>query len=383
VPEIGIIADDFTGATDIATGFASRRRRAIVVTDPAGDAEVGDAEVVVVALKSRTAPVAEAVAASVDALERLQALGCTRFAFKYCSTFDSTDTGNIGPVLDALMERTGAARSIVVPAFPANGRTVYQGHLFVGDRLLEDSPMRNHPLTPMTRSRLVDLLAPQTTRSVGQIPLAAVRGDLPAALAAATEDYLVLDAVTDADLEASGAAGLALGSPEGETDPADAWSTPAGRDLVLCGSASARTGEQIASAAAHGAPMRRLDLDADDPSGDALTWLDGQTGSPVIYATGTPGDVRPDAAERVEAALAEIAVTAVERGFTRLIVAGGETSGAVTTALGVRALRIGPSLGPGVCWAEGATPAGPVALALKSGNFGAPDLFTAAWKELP
>jgi 3-dehydrotetronate 4-kinase len=399
VPELGIIADDFTGATDIATGFAARRRRAVVVTGPAGYPASADADVVVVALKSRTAPVDAAVADSLAALERLRALGCRRFAFKYCSTFDSTDRGNIGPVLDALAARTEAARVIVVPAFPANGRTVYQGHLFVGDRLLEDSPMRHHPLTPMTRSRLVDLLAPQTSRPVGQITLAAVRGDLAGALAAASEPYLALDAVTDADLAAineatrddvlvSGAAGLAVGTPEGGTDPGDAWCTPPGRNLVLCGSASARTREQIAHAAAHGAPTLRLDVDglAERPGqvvDEVLSWADRQQGAPIVYATGVPDDIRAGAAGRTEVAFARIAAGAVRRGFTRLVVAGGETSGAVVRGLDVGALHIGPTVAPGVCWARGTTAAAPVALALKSGNFGAPDMFSTAWQALP
>jgi 3-dehydrotetronate 4-kinase len=409
VADLGVVADDFTGATDIATAYARRGHRAVVLTGPAGDAEAAAAaDVVVVALKSRTAPVAEAVDASLAGLERLRALGCRRFVFKYCSTFDSTDRGNIGPVLDALAARTGARRVVVAPAFPANGRTVYQGHLFVGDRLLEDSPMRSHPLTPMTRSRLVDVLGPQTPAAVGQVVLATVRAGadaLRAALDAAPQRYLVVDSVDDEDLRVvaaatagdvlvSGGAGIALGAPEGPADPALAWDTPPGRALVVSGSASARTREQVAHAVRAGAPTRRLDVAGlrTRPGAvvaEACAWIADQDpgAAPVLYAVGDEGDLsgEPTDAARVEEALARVAAETVTTvGVARLLVAGGETSGAVVRELGVDALRIGPPIAPGVCWALGATPgAGPVALALKSGNFGDPDLFATAWEVLP
>ncbi|NKQ51741.1 four-carbon acid sugar kinase family protein [Amycolatopsis sp. K13G38] len=403
MPKIGVIADDFTGATDIATAYASRGYRPVVLTDPAGQAGAG-ADVVVAALKSRTAPVEEAVAASVTAYDRLRAAGCERFVFKYCSTFDSTDRGNIGPVLDALADRTGARHVVVVPAFPANGRTVYLGHLFVGDQLLENSPMRHHPLTPMTRSRLAEILRPQTRYGVGEIHLTTVHsGRLAQAVADAAERYLVLDAITDDDLAAiaaataddvlvSGGAGLALGAPTGGSDPAQAWQARPGRRLVVCGSASARTREQIAYATAHGHPALRLDVAglAGRPGEvirSTMDWFGEQDpGSvPVIYSVGDPGDVQsgPETAARTENALATIVATAVERGVTQCIVAGGETSGAVVGRLGVTALRIGSPISPGVCWAEGTTGTGDrVALALKSGNFGTPEMFATAWEAL-
>ena len=400
--KVGVIADDFTGATDIATAYASRGYRPVVLTDPAGRPGAED-DVVVAALKTRTAPVEEAVSASLAAYDRLRAAGCERFVFKYCSTFDSTDRGNIGPVLDALADRTGARHVVVVPAFPANGRTVYLGHLFVGDQLLENSPMRHHPLTPMTRSRLAEILRPQTRHTVGEIHLATVHsGRLREAIDAAAERYLALDVLTDDDLAViaeatadhvlvSGGAGLALGAPAGGADPAQAWQAPPGRRLVVCGSASARTREQIAHAAEHGHPMLRLDVAGlaerpDEVIRSTVDWLDGQDpGSvPVIYSVGEPGDVRPgeDTAASTENALARIVAAAVERGVTQCIVAGGETSGAVVGGLGITALRIGSPIAPGVCWAEGVTGGNRVALALKSGNFGQPDMFTTAWEAL-
>ena len=403
--KIGVVADDFTGATDIATAYASRRRRPVVLTDPAGVPAPGT-DVVVVALKTRTAPVEEAVAASLEAYERLRALGCERFTFKYCSTFDSTDRGNIGPVLDALAERTGAAHVVVVPAFPGNGRTVYLGHLFVGVDLLEHSPMRHHPLTPMTRSRLAGILRPQTRHGVGEIHLATVRAGaavLRQAIAVAAEKYLVVDAITDGDLAVvadataddvlvSGAAGLALAAATGDADPGGSWAAPRGRRLVVCGSASARTREQIAHAADQGHPMLRLDVPGlaarpDEVVRSTVDWFERQDphSAPVIYSVGRPEDLRSgeETAARTEAALARIVEAAVECGATRCIVAGGETSGAVVRRLGIAALRIGGAIAPGVCWAEGVTTGRRrVALALKSGNFGAPDMFTTAWEVL-
>ncbi|MBB4685755.1 3-oxo-tetronate kinase [Amycolatopsis jiangsuensis] len=404
VVRIGVVADDFTGATDIAAAYASRGRRSVVLTGPGEPPEGND--VVVAALKTRTAPVAEAVEASLAACERLRALGCERFVFKYCSTFDSTDRGNIGPVLDALAERTGAEHVVVAPAFPGNGRTIRDGLLYVGDVLLEDSPMRHHPLTPMTRSRVAELLRPQTRYDVGEIHADIVRAgaaQLAGTLAAAAEKYLVVDTLTDDDLvtiaEAtsgdvlvSGAAGLALGSARGDADPSEAWPTPAGRRLVVCGSASARTREQVRHAAENGQPTLRLDVGglASDPGGvvrDALAWFTAQdpASAPVIYSVGDLDDVRsgPEAAARTEEALSRIVEAAIASGVTQCVVAGGETSGAVVNRLGVHALRIGGLIAPGVCWAEGVTAAGDrVALALKSGNFGTPDMFVTAWEVL-
>lgn len=402
---MGVIADDFTGATDIATAYAARGYRTEVITG--ADATVdGDVDVEVIALKTRTAPVAVAVAASLDAYDRLRAAGHTRFFVKYCSTFDSTDRGNIGPVLDALAERTGAEHCVVVPAFPDNGRTTFQGHLFVGSELLEHSPMRHHPLTPMTASRVADILRPQTRHRVGEVHLATVH-DGPAAirsaLDAAVTEYVVVDAVENADLVAiaaataddvlrSGGSGLALGSTPGDADPAAEFTAPVGRRLVVCGSASARTREQIAAAVAAGSPTYRIDVErlAADGSAvvqEAVAWLRAQPAdsAPVIYSVGTPSDVSPDtdSAARIEAALSEVVERAVADGFTRCIVAGGETSGAVVSRLGIERLTIGAVIAPGVCWAEGHTAAGHrVAVALKSGNFGAPDMFTTAWEAL-
>ncbi|PWS52115.1 Hrp-dependent type III effector protein, partial [Streptomyces sp. FT05W] len=233
MPTLGAIADDFTGATDLATMLVARGHRTVVTVGPESLSEgpegaaVRDADAVVVALKSRTAPVDEAVGTSLAALRALRRAGCERFYFKYCSTFDSTPAGNIGPVTDALLAELGERRTVVVPAFPATGRTVYKGRLFVHDELLDESPMRHHPLTPMRDSHLGRLLTPQTRHPVRLVGLDTVRqgGDtLRAALDAPelADSLVVVDAVTDEDLVTvcaatthlalvTGAAGLALG----------------------------------------------------------------------------------------------------------------------------------------------------------------------------
>ena len=409
--QIGAVADDFTGATDLATTLRRRgMTAAVVIEDQPVDAEnLAGLDAVVVALKSRTAPVDVAVADSLDALERVIGWGAERVYFKYCSTFDSTDSGNIGPVLDAFRDRLGVDRTIVVPAFPANGRTVENGLLSVNGELLENSSMRHHPLTPMTKSRLSEILAPQTDATITEIPLATVRSgaeSLHAAIAAAPAGYLVVDATADDDLRTialassdlrliSGGAGLAIGLESPATSAPDDFPHFAGRRLVVCGSASATTRAQIADAATRH-PTRKIDVDeaVTDPSGEVRAIVDwvrslGADEVPVVYSVGELGDVLPGEAGVVAAAAVERVLSAVVAALVsdgtvdRVIVAGGETSGAVVKALGVALLTIGPALAPGVCWSAARTDAArDVALVLKSGNFGAVDLFSSAWEVL-
>ncbi|GAA3660228.1 3-oxo-tetronate kinase [Microbacterium marinilacus] len=407
---LGAIADDFTGATDLATMLRRSGHRVSVVIEDAELApeEARAADAVVVALKTRTAPAAEAVRASLDALGRLRGWGADRFYVKYCSTFDSTDEGNIGPVLDAVGDALGTARTVVVPSLPANGRTVYQGHLFVGRELLEHSSMRNHPLTPMTRSRVADLLRPQTPAEVSEIDHATVRAgadDLRAALDAAEARYVVVDAIDDDDLRAIGAAtgqhplvsggsGLALGIP-GPHRPDTLWAPPAtGRGAVLCGSVSRTTLAQIEHAA-RTQPVRQIDLAAAvaDPAATAAelaAWTLNQDADsvPVVCAARSRDDVRASldgtaVSPVVEEVLARTAALLVADGaVSALVVAGGESSGAVVRELGVGVLHIGPELAPGVCWAAAESGGRRIALALKSGNFGRTELFTDAWEAL-
>ncbi|GAA2070691.1 3-oxo-tetronate kinase [Microbacterium hatanonis] len=407
---LGAIADDFTGATDLATMLRRSGHRVAVVIEDAdpGAAAFDDIDAVVVALKTRTSPAAEAVDSSLLALERLRSWGADRFYFKYCSTFDSTDDGNIGPVLDALSGSLGARRTVVVPSLPANGRTVAEGRLFVGGELLENSPMRHHPLTPMTRSRVADLLRPQTSHGVTEVHLAAVRSGvegLAAALAGLDDPLVVVDATTDDDLATIGAAtrtdvlvsggsGLALGIPgPGLADTGWHAPEPGGR-LVLCGSVSEATRRQI-DAATDISPVRSIDLDraaldAETEITAIVSWVRAQDPAvaPIVCAARTSDDIRTsvdgvDTAPLVESVLTAVARALVTSGdVTAVIVAGGESSGAVVRGLGVETLRIGPELAPGVCWATTDIADGTVALALKSGNFGADDLFLSAWEKL-
>ncbi|MGY1439426.1 3-oxo-tetronate kinase [Streptomyces reniochalinae] len=431
MPTLGAIADDFTGATDLATMLVAGGFRTEVLVgppEPAAGEGAGAADAVVVALKSRTAPVDRAVTESVAALAALRRAGCTRFYFKYCSTFDSTAHGNIGPVTDALLAELGQRRTVVVPSFPATGRTVYRARLFVHDDLLDESPMRHHPLTPMRDAHLGRLLAPQTGHPVRLLPHETVRQGAAAVRSALADPALgdgliVADATTDEDLRAlatatqdlplvTGAAGLALGLSGPRAGAAEARAAAAApyahaKSVVLSGSASAATRAQVAHGMAH-LPHRKLDLrrlregfeSATAELTDFVTrsWEQSPGLPPLLYAVGEDDEVEdasqapaagPPAGELIEAALARCARDLVRAGARRLLVAGGETSGAVVTALGVRTLRIGAPLGPGVSWATAETrpkteaePGALLDLALKSGNFGSTDLFTSAWKEL-
>jgi uncharacterized protein YgbK (DUF1537 family) len=415
---LGCIADDLTGATDLALMLARGGMKVVQTTGlPDPDLDLSDADAVVVALKSRTIPAADAVAQSRAAAEAMKLAGARQLFFKYCSTFDSTDAGNIGPVIEALLEVTGADVTIACPAFPANGRTVYRGHLFVGDRLLSESSMKDHPLTPMRDAGLTRVLGRQTRLGVGlvrQDTVAAGATAIRAALRDAQADgcrAVIVDAISDSDLMTIGAAvsdlslitggsGVAMGLPAAWgfkplADDAAPMPAPSGRAAILAGSCSAATRGQVAAALAAGLPAYRLDplALADGRVGAAtiLAWIDAQTGDrPVlVYSTAEPAAVaavqaalgRDAAGARVEETLAEVARALPGRGFSRLLIAGGETSGAVVAALGVSALRIGPEIAPGVPWTRSLV--GPdLALALKSGNFGAESIFLDAWRLL-
>lgn len=414
---LGAVADDLTGATDLALMLAREGMRTIqVVGVPDEDLDIGDADAIVVALKSRTIPAADAVGQSLAAAEWLIAGGAEQIIFKYCSTFDSTPEGNIGPVLDALQARLAAPLSVACPAFPANGRSVYQGHLFVGEMLLSDSPMQDHPLTPMTDANLVRVLAAQSKSSVGLVPFKTIERGAPAIRAAfdkAIEDghrTVIVDALTDdhlrligeaaADMKLiTGGSGIALGLPEnfrkaGKLRPASgtaAFQIPSGRGVILAGSCSAATRRQVAAAMASGVPAYKIDplsiASGRITAPAVVEWIRSRPEPlPLVYSSADPSEVaaaqdtigRNAAGEIVEDLLGQVAAELRVEGFCRFIVAGGETSGAVVNALGVPALRIGPEIDPGVPWTV-SVDRQPVALALKSGNFGADDFFLKAW----
>jgi len=406
--KLGCIADDFTGATDLANNLVRSGMRVVqTIGVPARAVEGVDA--VVVALKSRTIEPHDAVEQSLAALRWLRAQGCEQFYFKVCSTFDSTPRGNIGPVAEALANELGAKFVCVTPAFPENARTVYKGHLFVGDALLSESGMRNHPLTPMTDANLVRVMQAQCKDKVGLIGYDVVRAGRDAIRACMSRlqsqgvRFAIVDAITnehlmtlgralsDAQLVVAGS-GVAIGLPQnhGLASSSQAAELPRaqGHAAVISGSCSVATNAQVADFIARGLPAFAIDpmqiAAGKDVASEALAWakpLLGQT--PVlVYATASPDAVKSvqeklgvaQAGEMVEHALASIAKGLVDTGVGRLVVAGGETSGAVVKALGIEQMRIGAQIDPGVPWCFAG-----VHIALKSGNFGTTDFFTKAF----
>lgn len=419
---LGCIADDLTGATDLSLTLSQEGLRSVQCTGLTSAAlDLSGVDALVIALKSRSIPAEQAVAQSLEAARRLRALGARRLLFKYCSTFDSTPAGNIGPVTEALLDAVAGGPTIACPAFPRAGRTVYAGQLFVNGVPMAESPMKDHPLNPMYDSDLRRVLGRQARRSVGLIGFEDVQGGpdrIRAALAreaGAGRPLCIVDALTDGHLRDIGAAvadlplvtggsGIAMGLPaaylaagllEQLTPPPRVMAAPAGRAAILAGSCSDATRVQVARARAAGLPALQLDAAriaaGSQAVADVLGWVDAQPEAQplLVFSSADPEVVREAQARlgreaagaMVEDVLAGTARGLLGRGFTRLIVAGGETSGAVVQALGARSLAIGPEIDPGVPWTR--TLEGPdLALALKSGNFGAPDFFLKAWASL-
>lgn len=403
---LGCIGDDFTGSSDLANTLAKQGMRTVQYTGVPKDPAASDVQAGVVALKSRSIDRDTAVRLSLKALEWLRAQGCEQIFFKYCSTFDSTPRGNIGPVADALADALDAAKVIVCPAFPGAGRSIYQGHLFVKDRLLNESGMENHPLTPMTDADLRRLMAAQSRFSVGHVPAETVfkgRDAIAHAMATAPERMLVVDALRDADLLEIGAAakdhplvtggsGVALGLPAnfGCTVAPVSWAGQTGKAAILSGSCSAATRGQIAHHLDRH-PGMKIDvaqvMDGTQTPSDVAEWLASTEGLPMAYSSADPEEVRriqdmhgaDKSAHALETFFGQVACHLVSLGVTRLLTAGGETSGAVVEALALKTLRIGPEIDPGVpalCAGDS------LVLALKSGNFGSTDYFEKAAKVL-
>ncbi len=420
-PVLGCIADDVTGATDLAINLVQGGMCVVQVLDAAAvsDVKTVDADAIVVALKTRSIPKDDAIALSLEALDALQDVGVERFFFKYCSTFDSTERGNIGPVAESLLKALDARQTIFCPAFPRNGRTVYHGHLFVHGKPLHESGMANHPLNPMTDANLVRFLGKQTSRKIGLLnydDLAA--GDVASNLLSLIDDgcsFVVTDACDETHLQllasavseellVTGGSGIARYLPDAyrtsglfESEPyVPSLPRNAGRGLVVAGSCSSRTLEQVAWMAKKcnawqvdveavladpGTVLERLMLwaNAIDPSRAAM-----------IYSSAKSEDVsklqadhgRDVVAHAIETFLATATARMVdEMDVGKLVIAGGETSGAIVKGLGVRALRIGPEICAGVPWTE-SIGGRPLALALKSGNFGDEDFFERALEML-
>lgn len=411
---IGVIADDVTGGTDVAVAF---RRTGLATVILFGQPDENTAlpyhDAVVIALKTRTLPAEDAVTESVRAASWLKEHGASQLYFKYCSTFDSKPEGNIGQVADALADLQGAALTVVAPASPEHRRTLYMGNLFVGDQPLAESPMSHHPLTPMTDSNVVRLLSAQTGRRIELVSQATVGAGARAVrerlddLAASGVRYAVIDAISATDLQTigdacrddvllTGAAGLAGGLGRAlagaKKTPQSHGADPIGasRSVALAGSCSARTREQVAYMRDR-EPSLFLDAvstpDAGQLAASALDWFTSLPvdACPLIYSTLEPDQLRRTqeilgterSAQILEGATGLIARGLVDRGVRRLVTAGGETSGAVVAALSVRGGTIGSEIAPGVPWIYTTGPV-PIALLLKSGNFGSPGLLLEA-----
>lgn len=427
-PILGCIADDLTGATDLCNNLVRAGMRVVLTVDIPVSAGSLPADAIVVALKSRTIPPADAVEQSLAACRWLKKQGVRQIYFKICSTFDSTPKGNIGPVIEALMNELNCGFSAVVPSFPDNERTVYRGHLFVGDVLLSESGMRNHPLTPMTDANLVRFLAQQIyggkQRKVGLIDYRSVEKSAEAvrerirSLRSSGVSIAIADSISNDDLQRLAAAlsdhalitagsGLALGLPAqwGIKPSPDSASLPAasGRKAIISGSCSIATNQQVdhfIQAGGSGFMLDPMELanDSDKQIRQAVSWADALWNCnpaqiPLVYSTAQPAELKrahemlgmDQSGELVEHALAQIARAFVQHGVRQLVVAGGETAGVCIRGLDVEQVQIGPQIDPGVPWCFGSSPfargAG-IHLALKSGNFGTSDFFTKAFRLL-
>lgn len=417
---LGCIADDFTGATDLANNLVRSGMRVAQLNGQPTDEFTSSVDAVVIALKTRTLPVQSAIEHSLAALEWLQSQGATQIYFKYCSTFDSTAHGNIGPVIEALMQALKTDFTIATPAFPDNARTVFKGHLFVGDVLLQESSMRNHPLTPMTDANLVRVLQTQCTGHVGLIDYRTIMQGSDAITEKIRQlrengiRIAIVDAISNEDLmqlapalrdmpliTAGSGVAIGLAANHGITPSSRASALPkaTGLKAVVSGSCSLATQRQVQhflSAGLPGFPIDAMRLaQGSDLVCDALHWAEQQSkASPVlIYSTASAETISQvqanlgvhDAGNMVEQALARITQGLLGQGVRQLIVAGGETAGACVQALAVQQMQIGPQIDPGVPWCHAyssfATDGG-LHLTLKSGNFGSDDFFSKAFKLL-
>lgn len=410
---LGCIGDDFTGSSDLGNTLTKSGMRTVQYVGVPDTPAEPDVEAGVVALKSRSIPVGDAVRQSLEALDWLLEQGCQQVLFKYCSTFDSTPEGNIGPVTEALADRLNARKVLVCPAFPATGRTIYQGHLFVGDKLLSESGMENHPLTPMTDPDLRRWMGLQSKSTVGHLPASAIwAGPGAAAKRLEGEDakghrLIVADAIRDEDLLVlgqivdglpllTGGSGIALGLPANFRKQgllagnASQWRGQVGKVAALSGSCSIATRRQVE---AHKTDHPSREVTADLVMSGGITaqeladWAIAQDGIPLVYSSADPEVVRAaqkkygkdEVAAKLEGLFANTAKALVAKGVTRVISAGGETSGAVVEALAPQAMEIGPEIDPGV---PAMRAGNDLVLALKSGNFGADDFFVKAARKL-
>ena len=420
--KIGVIADDFTGATDIASFLVLNGLKTVQMCGVSPDTPAPDAEAVVISHKSRSCPKEDAIAETQASLQWLLQHGAQQIYFKYCSTFDSSKDGNIGPVADALMATLGENFTIFSPALPVNGRTVYKGYLFVGDVLLEESGMRNHPITPMTDSSLVRLVEMQSQGKCGVVTLETIRQGAAAVKAKISElkaqgySYAVLDAVDESDLVVQGEAlkdmrlvtggsGLAIGlarqvaEPNSDSKQAQSLGYPQGKHaVVFSGSCSVMTNKQVAFYQQQAA-AKLVDVDQLMAASDLKAFVKDYVAfyqehaqdqnAPLIYATANPDDLKriqtkygvAESSHAVENFFAQLSQDLYQAGVRRFIIAGGETSSIVTKSLEVAGFYIGPAIAPGVPWVRSVN--NDISLTLKSGNFGQEDFFLKAQQEFP
>lgn len=416
---LGCIADDFTGATDLANNLVRNGMRVSQTIGIPQHNLNSELDAVVVALKSRNLEPEAAIAQSLEALEYLLAQGAQQIFFKYCSTFDSTPKGNIGPVTEALMRALGTNFTIATPAFPDNGRSVFKGYLFVGDQLLSESGMRDHPLTPMTDANLVRVMQAQCQHQVGLIEYQTVLAGADAIssrithLKASNAKIAIVDAVTNDDLYRiapalkdlpliTGGSGIAIGLPANfglRAHPASSKLPPAsGYQAIVSGSCSQATNLQVKSFKSSGGEMYAVNpLTLNEKSveqilQEILTWAEPRLsrGPVLIYSSASPDQVKEvqsqlgvqAAGSAIENLLGLVAKGLVALGVRQLLVAGGETSGACVKALGIDQMQIGQQIDPGVPWCYAEVQNKPLHIALKSGNFGAADFFTNAFSKL-
>lgn len=417
---LGVIADDFTGATDIASFLVNNGMPTIQLNSiPKQPIIIDDStEAIVISLKSRSCPVDIAVKQSIEAIRWLKKQGCCQFYFKYCSTFDSTPTGNIGPVTDALLNELGESFTIISPSLPVNGRTVYQGYLFVMDQLLSDSGMRNHPINPMTQSSLIRLMEQQSSGKCGLVPYSimekgddAIKQQLTAlkqqnyryaVLDTLNEDHLISQGRAVSDLKlVTGGSGLAIGiaknfvKKEVDLKQTQALGRPQGsKTILLSGSCSLMTNKQVMFYKKI-APTYALDVEKcvnqlSDYCQVVIDWIDKnnkQKNAPLIYATTDTTELKAiqqkwgieKSSKAIEAFFEKLVIALEKKSYDKYIVAGGETSGVVAQTLNVNGFYIGPTIAPGVPWVRAINK--PISLALKSGNFGDETFFVKAQGE--
>lgn len=404
---LGVIADDFTGASDIASFLVENGLSAVQMNGVPTQPLQGQVEAIVISLKSRSNPVEQAIEQSLQALNWLQQNGCTQFYFKYCSTFDSTEKGNIGPVTDALLQALGSDFTVITPALPVNGRTIFNGYLFVGEQLLNESGMKNHPITPMKDANLMRLMDAQAQGKTGLVPYSDVIQGADhvkarfADLKAQGYRYAVVDAVDNSQLAVlaeaiakfklvTGGSGLAAymaarlsGGQKGN----HAFVPTQGKTVVMSGSCSLMTNKQVAYYKNH-APSYFLEAEQaiNNPhyAEELYQWVIANSTAllaPMVYATVAAEQLHEiqtkfgaeKASHAIEQTFAKLAEKLKATGFTNFITAGGETSSIVVQQLGFSGFYIGKQIAPGVPWLKAVEE--PIYLALKSGNFGREDFF--------